>query len=70
MARFYMGNADGAIEDLEFACAQEPFAEAYFYLGEAYKAKGMNDKAKAAYKKALELKPGYPEAAKALSGIS
>jgi uncharacterized spore protein YtfJ len=70
MARFYMGNADGAIEDLELACAKEPFAEGYFYLGEAYKAKGLNDKAKAAYKKALELKPGYPEAAKALAGIS
>jgi uncharacterized spore protein YtfJ len=69
MARFYMGNADGAIEDLEFACAKDPFAEAYYYLGEAYKTKGMNDKAKAAYKKALELKSGYPEAAKALAEI-
>jgi cytochrome c-type biogenesis protein CcmH/NrfG len=29
----------------------------------------MTDKAKAAYQKALELKPGYPEAAKALAEI-
>jgi uncharacterized spore protein YtfJ len=69
MARYYMGNADGAIEDFEFACAKNPFPEACFYLGEAYKAKGLTDKAKAAYKKALELQPGYPEAAKALAEI-
>lgn len=69
IARFYMGNTDGAIEDFEFACAKNPFPEACFYLGEAYKAKGLTDRAKAAYKKALELKPGYPEAAKALAEL-
>jgi tetratricopeptide (TPR) repeat protein len=69
MARFYMGNADGAIEDFELACAKNPFPEACYYLGEAYKAKGLSDEAKAAYKKALELKPGYPEASKALAEI-
>jgi tetratricopeptide (TPR) repeat protein len=69
VSRSYMGNWDGAIEDLEFACTKNPFPEACFYLGESYKAKGLTDKAKAAYKKALELKPGYPEAAKALAEI-
>jgi len=69
VARIYMGNSDGAIEDLEFACAKNPFAEACYYLGEAYRAKGLTDKATQAYKRALELKPGYPEAAKALADI-
>jgi tetratricopeptide (TPR) repeat protein len=63
------GDLDGAIEDLEFACRKEPSAEAYFYLGEAYKKKGLTDKAKTAYGKALEMKPDYPEAAKALAEI-
>ncbi len=60
---------DGAVEDLELACKKDPFAEAYYYLGTAYKSKGLQDKAKAAFKKALELKPDYPEAAKALAEI-
>jgi uncharacterized spore protein YtfJ/Tfp pilus assembly protein PilF len=63
------GSVDGAIEDFEAACAKKPFPEAYYYLGEAYKKKGATDKAKAAYKKALELRPDYPEAAKALAEI-
>ena len=63
------GNVDGAIEDFEAACAKKPFPEASYYLGEAYKKKGLTDKAKAAYKKALELRPNYPEAAKALAEI-
>jgi uncharacterized spore protein YtfJ len=53
----------------EFACKKDPSAEAYYYLGTAYKSKGLQDKAKAALKKALELKPDYPEAAKALAEI-
>jgi uncharacterized spore protein YtfJ/Tfp pilus assembly protein PilF len=61
------GSVDGAIEDFEAACAKKPFPEACYYLGEAYKKKGLTDKAKAAYKKALELRPDYPEAAKALA---
>jgi uncharacterized spore protein YtfJ len=63
------GSVDGAIEDFEAACAKKPFPGAYYYLGEAYKKKGATDKAKAAYKKALELRPDYPEAAKALAEI-
>jgi len=62
-------NVDGAIADLEAAIAKKPSAEAYYRLGEAWKAKGENDKAAAAYKKALELQPNYPEASKALAAI-
>ena len=63
------GDVDGAVKDLEFACAKDPFAEAYYYLGVAYKRKGEPDKAKAAFKKALALKPDYKEAAQALAEI-
>ncbi|MGD0783831.1 MAG: spore germination protein GerW family protein [Candidatus Aminicenantales bacterium] len=63
------GDADGAIADFEAAIAKKPSPEAYFYLGEALKKKGSNDKTAAAYKKALELRPNYPEAAKALAEI-
>ena len=60
-------NVDGTIADLEAAIAKKPSPEAYYRLGEAWKAKGSNDKAAAAYKKALELQPNYPEASKALA---
>lgn len=63
------GDVDGAVEDLEFACKKGAFAEAYYYLGVAYQKKGLQDKAKEAFKKALEQKPDYPEAAKALASI-
>jgi uncharacterized spore protein YtfJ len=61
------GNVDGTIADLEAAVAKKPSPEAYYRLGEALKNKGMNDKAAAAYRKALELQPNYPEASKALA---
>lgn len=63
------GDLDGAIEDFEFACKKEPFPDAYYYLGVAYQKKGQKAKAKEAFKKALELKPDYPEAAKALAEL-
>lgn len=63
------GDVDGAVEDLEFACKKGAFAEAYYYLGVAYQKKGLQDKAMEAFKKALEQKPDYPEAAKALASI-
>jgi uncharacterized spore protein YtfJ len=63
------GDLDGAIQDLEFACAKAPFPEAWYNLGEAYKRKGLNDKAKGAYKKALELNPNYSAAAQALADL-
>ena len=63
------GDLDGAVEDFEAAVAKKPFAEAYFYLGTAHQKKGDIEKAKAAYKKALELQPGHPEAAKALAAL-
>jgi uncharacterized spore protein YtfJ len=60
------GDIDGAIADFETALAKKPFPEAYYYLGQAYQKKGLADKAKEAYKKALQLRPNYPEASKAL----
>lgn len=63
------GDLDGAIQDFEFACAKKPFPEAFYQLGVAYQKKGLIDKAKEALKKALELKPDYPEAAKALAEL-
>ncbi len=69
MTRLYMGNLEGAVADLEFACDKDPFPEAFFYLGEAYKKQGADGKARAAYKKALELKPDYTEAANALAAM-
>jgi tetratricopeptide (TPR) repeat protein len=63
------GDLDGAIKDFEAAAAKRPFAEAYFSLGKALEKKGDIEKAKAAYKKALELEPGHAGAAKALAGI-
>jgi len=64
------GDVDGSIADFEAAIARQPSPEAYYYLGEALKRKGSNDQAAAAYKKALELQPGYPEAAKALAAMN
>jgi len=63
------GDVDGAIADFEAAIAKKPSPQVYYYLGEALKNKGLNDKAAAAYKKALELQPNYPEASKALTAI-
>jgi uncharacterized spore protein YtfJ len=63
------GDLDGAVEDFEAAVAKKPFAEAYFYLGTAHQKKGDIEKARAVYKKALELQPGHPEAAKALAAL-
>jgi uncharacterized spore protein YtfJ/Tfp pilus assembly protein PilF len=62
-------NLDSAIEDLEFACKKDPFPEAYYFLGIAYKEKGWTDKAKTVFKKALEINPDYADAAKALAEI-
>jgi uncharacterized spore protein YtfJ len=63
------GDLDGAIEDFEFTCKKEPFPEAYYQLGVAYQRKGLNEKAKEAFKKALEMRPNYPAASKALAEI-
>jgi tetratricopeptide (TPR) repeat protein len=63
------GDLEGAVADFEAAVAKKPFAEAYFRLGMAYQKKGDVEKAKAAYKKALELEPGHEEAAKALAAL-
>jgi tetratricopeptide (TPR) repeat protein len=63
------GDLDGAIEDFEAAVAKKPFAEAYFRLGTAHEKKGDIEKARAVYKRALELEPGHAGAAKALAAL-
>lgn len=63
------GDLDGAIQDLEFACGKDPSTQAWYQLGEAYKRKGLTDKAKGAYKKALQLDPKNEAAAKALAEL-
>jgi cytochrome c-type biogenesis protein CcmH/NrfG len=55
--------------DLEAAVRKNPTAENYFSLGEAWRKIGRKDKAAAAYRKAIELRPGYAEAMKALAGL-
>jgi tetratricopeptide (TPR) repeat protein len=63
------GDVDGAIEDLEFVVQKDPCHESYYYLGIAYKRKGLTDKAKKAFKKSLEIKPDYAKAATALAEL-
>jgi len=64
-------NLDGAIADFEAAAAaKKPSAEAYFQLGEALREKGLTSRAAAAYKKALDLRPGDARASKALEALS
>jgi uncharacterized spore protein YtfJ len=63
------GNVDGAIEDLEFVVKKDPCHESYYYLGVAYKKKGLTDEAKKAFKKSLEIKPDYAKAATALAEL-
>jgi uncharacterized spore protein YtfJ len=63
------GDVDGAIADFQAAIASMPTPEAYYHLGDALKRKGLNDQAAAAYRRALELRPDYPEASKALAAI-
>ena len=62
-------DGDRAIADLEAAIAKKPSPQGYYSLGEALKNNGLKDKAAAAYKKALELQPNYPEASKALATL-
>jgi tetratricopeptide (TPR) repeat protein len=65
----YGGDVDGAIADFEAAIARQPSPQAYYYLGEALKNKGLKDKAAAAYRKALELLPNDPDLLKALATL-
>jgi uncharacterized spore protein YtfJ len=63
------GDIDGAITDLEAAISRKPSAEAYYYLGETFRRKGLNEKAKEAYGQALKLRPDFAEAKKALDEL-
>ncbi len=61
--------AEKTIDDLETAVQKNPTAEGYFMVGEALRNAGKREKAAAAFQKALQLRPGYPEAAKALAKL-
>jgi len=61
--------ADKALADMEAGVLKDPTAENYFRLGEAWRKIGRNDNAEAAYRKAIELRPGYAEAIKALAKL-
>lgn len=61
--------ADKTIAELEAAVNKNPTAEGCYKLGEALRKAGQNVKAAAAYQKAIGLKPGYPEAARALAEL-
>ena len=61
--------ADKTIADLEAAANQHPSAEAWYKLGEALRKSGQQEKAAAAYRNALRLRPNYPDAARALAEL-
>jgi len=60
---------DKLVADLQAAAAKNPTAENYYLLGEALRKSGQKELAAAAYRKAIELRPDYPEATKALAGV-
>ena len=62
-------DADKTIADLEIAANKNPSAEAHYRLGEALRKAGQREKAAAAYRKAIQLRPNYPEAARALAEL-
>jgi uncharacterized spore protein YtfJ len=64
-----LGYLRAPVADLEAAAQKNPTAENYFNLGEAFRKNGQKEKAAAAYQKAIELRPGYPEAVRALAGL-
>ena len=55
--------------DLRAAVTKNPTAENYYLLGEALRKNGQKEQAAMAYRKAIALRPGYPEATKALAGM-
>jgi uncharacterized spore protein YtfJ len=62
-------NPSKTIAEAEAAAAKNPTAENYYSLGEALKKDGQKDKAAEAYKKAIALRPGYPDAVRALEEL-
>jgi len=62
-------DAEAAIAGLEAAARKSPTADNYFKLGEAWLKSGHKKQAAAAYRKAIELRPGYTEAIQALAAL-
>jgi uncharacterized spore protein YtfJ len=63
------GDAGKSVADLEAVAGKNPTAENYYNLGDALNKTGQKDKAAAAYQKAIELRPGYSDAVRALAGL-
>lgn len=61
--------ADKTIANLEAAANERPSAEAWYKLGEALRKSSQQEKAAAAYRNALRLRPNYPDAARALAEL-
>jgi cytochrome c-type biogenesis protein CcmH/NrfG len=61
--------ADQTVAELEAAANKNPTAEAWYKLGEALRKAGQQEKAAAAYRNALLLRPNYPDAARALAEL-
>jgi uncharacterized spore protein YtfJ len=58
-----------SIAELQAAAAKNPTPESYFRLGEALRQANQKEKAAAAYRQALKLRPNYPEATQALTKL-
>ena len=65
-AKYQAGLVDEAIEDfvvfLDRASDEMLMAEAHYYLGEAYNAKGVTDQAMLSYRQVVDRHPGSPKA--------
>ncbi len=62
-------DVDKTIAGLEAAALKSPTAENYYKLGEAYRKAGQKEKAITANQRAIKLRPGYAEAARALANL-
>jgi uncharacterized spore protein YtfJ len=56
--------------DLESIASKNPTPENYYKLGEALRKGGEKEKAAAAYQKAIDLRPGYSDAVRALARLN
>jgi len=69
MARYRLGDLDGALADFSSAAQIEPTAAAEFWLGRVFEDKGRLQQGASAYQAALQLAPGMAEAQQRLDAI-